>query len=337
MTSPSSDPPTGEGEPVSASGQSTASSIKETLMKNPSVMHLLNPTCKKSTNPPFSPPTTQVLFKFVDQEQTAEQSHEHQSYFCFASLGGTIVGRMATGCYGQDPSSMAAIQIVTKVSRIVESAPVERSVTLLIKGGSQRLLELLLESTKDPLKLAPPLQTTSTTSLRAAFRECCIPFQRPSGLRENLLRSIEHIHTNATPSLMSSTISSSKKSKAVKSGSLGVANGPRPFRSIAPLPPASALPDLANAKQCSSCGSRGTPQWRRGPEGAGTLCNACGVKWKHGKLLPVPSSSLPIATKREITQDAPPPAAPNPTAKVTAIPLKKRKFMQSNGSIKPPQ
>jgi hypothetical protein len=25
--------------------------------------------------------------------------------------------------------------------------------------------------------------------------------------------------------------------------------------------------------------------WRRGPEGAGTLCNACGVKWKHGKIL----------------------------------------------------
>ena len=25
--------------------------------------------------------------------------------------------------------------------------------------------------------------------------------------------------------------------------------------------------------------------WRRGPNGAGTLCNACGVKWKNGKIL----------------------------------------------------
>ena len=25
--------------------------------------------------------------------------------------------------------------------------------------------------------------------------------------------------------------------------------------------------------------------WRRGPGGPGTLCNACGVKWKHGKIL----------------------------------------------------
>jgi hypothetical protein len=25
--------------------------------------------------------------------------------------------------------------------------------------------------------------------------------------------------------------------------------------------------------------------WRRGPSGPGTLCNACGVKWKNGKIL----------------------------------------------------
>ena len=31
--------------------------------------------------------------------------------------------------------------------------------------------------------------------------------------------------------------------------------------------------------------------WRRGPQGAGTLCNACGVKWKHGKILAGSSSS----------------------------------------------
>ncbi|ORX43488.1 hypothetical protein DM01DRAFT_1340761 [Hesseltinella vesiculosa] len=38
-------------------------------------------------------------------------------------------------------------------------------------------------------------------------------------------------------------------------------------------------------KQCSYCHSKTTPMWRRGPEGAGTLCNACGVKWKNGKLI----------------------------------------------------
>ncbi|RKP08576.1 hypothetical protein THASP1DRAFT_29624 [Thamnocephalis sphaerospora] len=39
------------------------------------------------------------------------------------------------------------------------------------------------------------------------------------------------------------------------------------------------------AKKCMYCGCKSTPMWRRGPHGAGTLCNACGVKWKHGKIL----------------------------------------------------
>ena len=38
-------------------------------------------------------------------------------------------------------------------------------------------------------------------------------------------------------------------------------------------------------KCCSYCGTKTTPNWRRGPEGTGTLCNACGVKWKNGKIL----------------------------------------------------
>ncbi|OZJ06094.1 hypothetical protein BZG36_01133 [Bifiguratus adelaidae] len=40
-----------------------------------------------------------------------------------------------------------------------------------------------------------------------------------------------------------------------------------------------------SVKKCAYCGSKSTPMWRRGPHGAGTLCNACGVKWKHGKIL----------------------------------------------------
>ncbi|CAO3588200.1 unnamed protein product [Absidia cylindrospora] len=42
---------------------------------------------------------------------------------------------------------------------------------------------------------------------------------------------------------------------------------------------------IGNGRKCHYCGSKSTPMWRRGPEGAGTLCNACGVKWKHGKIL----------------------------------------------------
>ncbi|CAL9165583.1 unnamed protein product, partial [Musa hybrid cultivar] len=39
-------------------------------------------------------------------------------------------------------------------------------------------------------------------------------------------------------------------------------------------------------RRCSHCGAQKTPQWRAGPLGAKTLCNACGVRFKSGRLLP---------------------------------------------------
>ncbi|XP_047064390.1 suppressor of ferric uptake 1-like [Lolium rigidum] len=39
-------------------------------------------------------------------------------------------------------------------------------------------------------------------------------------------------------------------------------------------------------RRCQHCGTTETPQWRQGPEGRGTLCNACGVRYRTGRLLP---------------------------------------------------
>lgn len=39
-------------------------------------------------------------------------------------------------------------------------------------------------------------------------------------------------------------------------------------------------------RRCSHCLSQRTPQWRAGPLGPKTLCNACGVRYKSGRLLP---------------------------------------------------
>ncbi|KAJ3301818.1 hypothetical protein HDV03_000285, partial [Kappamyces sp. JEL0829] len=55
--------------------------------------------------------------------------------------------------------------------------------------------------------------------------------------------------------------------------------------------------DMAGRK-CQYCGATETPQWRRGPGGKRTLCNACGVKWSSGRLH-IPKNMIP-----------PPPQAP---------------------------
>ncbi|RZR82627.1 hypothetical protein BHM03_00009082 [Ensete ventricosum] len=39
-------------------------------------------------------------------------------------------------------------------------------------------------------------------------------------------------------------------------------------------------------RRCRHCQAEQTPQWRAGPEGPKTLCNACGVRFKSGRLVP---------------------------------------------------
>ncbi|CAG8448077.1 11832_t:CDS:10 [Ambispora gerdemannii] len=54
-------------------------------------------------------------------------------------------------------------------------------------------------------------------------------------------------------------------------------------------------------KRCAYCGCKSTPMWRRGPDGAGTLCNACGVKWKQGKILSGTNATAPRNRGSEVT------------------------------------
>lgn len=39
-------------------------------------------------------------------------------------------------------------------------------------------------------------------------------------------------------------------------------------------------------RKCQHCHAEKTPQWRAGPLGPKTLCNACGVRFKSGRLVP---------------------------------------------------
>lgn len=39
-------------------------------------------------------------------------------------------------------------------------------------------------------------------------------------------------------------------------------------------------------RRCLHCAAEKTPQWRTGPMGPKTLCNACGVRYKSGRLVP---------------------------------------------------
>ncbi|GER42291.1 GATA transcription factor [Striga asiatica] len=47
-----------------------------------------------------------------------------------------------------------------------------------------------------------------------------------------------------------------------------------------------AEPEGGLGRKCTHCQVQKTPQWRSGPLGPKTLCNACGVRYKSGRLFP---------------------------------------------------
>ncbi|KAL0738630.1 hypothetical protein Bca4012_014840 [Brassica carinata] len=48
----------------------------------------------------------------------------------------------------------------------------------------------------------------------------------------------------------------------------------------------SLLDSGGEERRCLHCATDKTPQWRTGPMGPKTLCNACGVRYKSGRLVP---------------------------------------------------
>ncbi|XP_068665150.1 GATA transcription factor 8-like isoform X2 [Aristolochia californica] len=50
--------------------------------------------------------------------------------------------------------------------------------------------------------------------------------------------------------------------------------------------PERTTPPSQTVRKCMHCEIQKTPQWRAGPMGPKTLCNACGVRYKSGRLYP---------------------------------------------------
>ncbi|KAG2568408.1 GATA-binding factor C-like [Panicum virgatum] len=73
-----------------------------------------------------------------------------------------------------------------------------------------------------------------------------------------------------------------------------------------PHTPAPAMERPAKrARRCLQCGATETPQWRSGPMGSGTLCNACGVQLKAAGALREQVHRPPPVTVRTVAEPPP--------------------------------
>ncbi|CBI17417.3 unnamed protein product, partial [Vitis vinifera] len=117
------------------------------------------------------------------------------------------------------------------------------------------LTEKAQNQTENPPEPETPLQIKS-----------CLKTPFPAKARSKRARTGGRVWSMGSPSLTESSSSSSSSSSSLDPEASGSAQ-PTPHR-------------------CSHCGVQKTPQWRTGPLGAKTLCNACGVRYKSGRLLP---------------------------------------------------
>lgn len=109
---------------------------------------------------------------------------------------------------------------------------------------------------------ARPLSSTSyrpTPTLARPSVATAVPFKHPAhphwSQSQNHIRTVSRPHTLPQP--------------------------PHP----AHHPPQPARVDPTPLRTCANCGCTETPLWRRSPLGPKTVCNACGVRMKKGKLI----------------------------------------------------
>ncbi|KAK4274260.1 hypothetical protein QN277_017511 [Acacia crassicarpa] len=83
-----------------------------------------------------------------------------------------------------------------------------------------------------------------------------------------------------TPSLSSTSSSSDRDPVPVSIPVPVQSTGKKPGKVV------SRRKDSCEDRRCLHCATDKTPQWRTGPMGPKTLCNACGVRYKSGRLVP---------------------------------------------------
>ncbi|KAK6163335.1 hypothetical protein DH2020_000199 [Rehmannia glutinosa] len=191
-----------------------------------------------------------------------------------APIAGTLEQKQQPSDHVSASSSQSHIIRPNKFSEAQESSvfQTQSPVSVLENSGSRSAEKSL------------PINSHNPIPVRARSKRL-----KPMGLNPWLSASLYFAATTTTSA--SKQTSNSRKDKdrtrklsptknEVENSSHVVPGCPEPQNA------SSHRPSPAVAKKCTHCEVTKTPQWREGPLGPKTLCNACGVRYRSGRLFP---------------------------------------------------
>ncbi|WOG99192.1 hypothetical protein DCAR_0518540 [Daucus carota subsp. sativus] len=150
------------------------------------------------------------------------------------------------------------------------------------------------------------ISSGSFTDAQFSGSELCVPYDDLAELEwlssfveesfsSDDMQNLQFIPTSVTTNYKNSPIFNADVSVPGKARSKRSRAAPCDWSSrLLHLSPAKAHPRRrensaeasGSGRKCLHCASEKTPQWRTGPLGPKTLCNACGVRFKSGRLVP---------------------------------------------------
>lgn len=125
------------------------------------------------------------------------------------------------------------------------------------------------------LPILPSIDTDSLVIQSSSIFENFIEY--PGDSEDDQENHQTYTHNSETVKMNINSVSISQP-KVTKSNSI---SPKKPKKSDHPSSKSSSN---IGTRQCLNCFCTSTPMWRRGPDGVASLCNACGVKFKAGKL-----------------------------------------------------
>ncbi|XP_022868202.1 GATA transcription factor 9-like [Olea europaea var. sylvestris] len=130
-------------------------------------------------------------------------------------------------------------------------------------------------------------ETTTTTIDTTPMLRPQMPV--PAKARSKRSRSAPGNWTSRLLALSPTPLSSVPAMPASSESEIAVNVGKKPMKAMAKKKEGSNTAITENdseGRKCLHCSTDKTPQWRTGPMGPKTLCNACGVRYKSGRLVP---------------------------------------------------